>query len=147
MATVAVVHRGLEVRHVVGSLALDVGRNVGGLLGREVREPLLANCRDYLPRRVDRGDRHAGLTREEKDVAVVVPVISPVLVPARLLDEGALGELAGVPGVERSLRGVWVHLDPDEHAAAGPLEGAQHLQLHAMELDRRVRFADQQHAG
>jgi hypothetical protein len=49
-----------------------------------------------------------------------------------------------VPRVERRLRGVRVHLEPDEHAPSAAVQRAQDLQLHAVKLDRGVRFADEQ---
>ncbi len=120
--------------------------DAGRLLGREVLESLLAHGAHDLARRVHAEHLHAVIPREDEDVAVVVPVVAPVLVPARLRDEIALALRPAVPQVEGGLFGVRVHLEADEDVAAARLQGPDHLQLRPVEEDVRVALTHEHHA-
>jgi hypothetical protein len=56
---------------------------------------------------------------EQEDVAVVEPMVAPVLVPARQLQEALLGEQAVVPLIEESLLRVGIHLQADHDPPSG----------------------------
>ena len=58
------------------------------------------------------------LAGEQEDVAVVEPVVAPVLVPAREADEPLLGQQAVAPLVEEALLGVGIHLEADHDVPA-----------------------------
>src|SRR6185503_5092751 len=101
----------LEERKMVGAVGVDFRGHSRGLLGRQARDAGLANRRDKLTRGVDGKDRNALLAGKEQDLAVVAPVIAPMLVPARLVHKFGLGPEAGVPGIERRLLREGEHLE------------------------------------
>ena len=125
----------LEEREMFRTVHVHVRRHMRGFIGCQVREALLADRSDHLARCVDGIHRNPRIAAEQKDVAVVVPGVAPVLVPLRLLDEGRVGQFAAVPPIERRLLRVGIHLQPDQHPSSALVQRAQHLQLHAMEFD------------
>jgi hypothetical protein len=117
-----------------------------GFFRRQVLEPLLAHRRHHLARRVDAVHLEAVLPGIQEDVAVVVPMVAPVPVPARLRHELVLGDRSAVPQLERRLLRVGIHLEANQHLASAPVQFPDHLQLHAVEGDVGVALTDEQHA-
>ncbi len=138
--------QGLEEPQVVRTVGVDPRRHVRGFLLGQAGEPLLADGRDDLARRVDPEHRHLLFPGEQEDVPVVAPVVAPVLVPAGLREEVLLGHLAADPHVERRLLDVRVHLESDQDAAPRVGELFDHPPLDPVRLHRRVLFADEEEA-
>ena len=123
---------------------VDPLREEGLLPGRQPREPLLPDGGDHLARGVDADEGETGPSREEEDLPVVVPVVSPVLEPAGRLEEPLLVEPAGVPLVEDLLLGRREHLEADDDLAARPLQLLERPELDAVEVHVRVALADEE---
>ena len=141
--------RGAEERPeellVLGAVGVDARRQHGLLLRREGLVALRPHRLHDRPRHVHPEHPDPALAREEEDVAVVVPVVAPVLVPVGLLQERLLGEgLVGVPPVEPLLLGHRVHLEADEDLAAALVKLLDDAQLDLVELDVGVALADEQ---
>jgi hypothetical protein len=72
---------------VVGVVHVHFDRDMCPLSRVESGQAFPSDGGHDLPGDVERVERQSMGSREEEDVAVVVPVVAPVLVPARGLDE------------------------------------------------------------
>ena len=144
MHRVVVVKGCLEEHQVIRAVDIDVGRHVLLVRVRKVVDALLTNSRHHAARRIHAVHRNAVVTGVEKDVAIVVPVVTPEFVPARQREEAGFGQQPVPPVIERLLLGVRKHFETDHHLPPSLMKSPDHAQLHAMKVGRGVRFADQQ---
>ena len=136
---------GAEEPALFGAVGVDLRRQEVALLGGERLEALLARRLHDLARHVQAEHPQAVPVREVEDRPVVLPVIAPVLVPARLGEEVGLGERRiGRPLVEHRLLAGRIHLEADQDLAPAALELLDHPQLHLVELVVGVALADEE---
>ena len=112
---VVLVEVGLEQPQVVFAVGVDLARDVGGFLLGEVLESLLAHRLDDVAGSVDPVHRDAPLARQQEDVAIVVPVVAPDLVPVGEIEETLKwGQPAYLTSQTRS--GTTIRIDWNEKA-------------------------------
>ncbi len=136
---------GLEEPLVLRVLDVDLLREEGPVLRRQRVEALHADRLHGGPRQVHPEHPDPVRAGEEEDVAVVVPVVPPVLVPVGLREEALLGErLVRVPAVEPLLLGHRVHLEAHEDLPAPLVQLLDNAELDVVELAVGVALAHEQ---
>ncbi len=120
-------------------------RQVCGFFGREVIEVVCADRLDNRARRIDTEHAQLVVPGEMENIAVVLPAVSPALVPARFLEEFRIRQLASHPAVELRLVGIRKHFQPYEDFTPRFVKRPDQPGLYAVEVHVRVVFPDEQH--
>ena len=130
---------------MVGGRGHDPLGQILRFVRRQVRQALSPDRRNDVARHVDRLDGNLVLPCVGEDVLVVVPVITPGVVPARPGEELGVAHSAAVPLVQCGLGRHGKHLEADDHGPSRLVQGANGAKLDPVELGAGVGLADEQH--
>ena len=142
---VAIVERRLEEGQVVVARHVDVGGMCAASSGVRFLKPFLRTA-DTTSRGAFSANIGRRLSRaKSEDVAVVVPVVSPVLVPARLAVTNASSPRWPCDQRSSEACAVYGYISrPTSTRRPACVERADDLQLHPVDVDGGVRLADEQ---